>query len=106
LAFCQFTLGDEIMSIVDAFGPNSIVTRFDVDNIKHIEAYLHLQAEGRWPEGFLEMLVSPIYIPSGWHMLLQDKMANAWCVHKLKENAKKNGKVDQQNAKISVSNNG
>ena len=54
------------MSIIDFFIPK---------NIKHIQAYKHLQKTGSWPEGFLP---NNIYIPNNWQFVLQDMIAQCW----------------------------
>lgn len=73
------------MSTVDDWGSNSLINRFDVNNREHIAAYIHLDEQGYWPKGFLESFQPPLHIPTGWYMVLQSKMAEAWCKHKSKE---------------------
>jgi hypothetical protein len=59
----------------------NIVEFFDPYNIEHIRAYRHLQEQGMWPVGFIPENVKKSPVPSGWTILMVNKIADAWIDH-------------------------
>jgi hypothetical protein len=60
---------------------------FDVNNIDHIRAYVHLRITGMWPEGFIP---DNVEMGSIWQVDLMQKMAEEWMIHMLRIANKEN----------------
>lgn len=58
----------------------SIVDWFDPHNREHLEAWIHLEEQGVWPEGFIPKEVT--FGPT-WVVEIGIKMAHCWISHAL-----------------------
>ena len=58
-----------------------IIEFFDPYNMEHVRAYEHLQKTGQWPKGFIPKRT---LFPTNWHLLIINKLANAWVHYMIK----------------------
>lgn len=65
--------------------PNSLGSRFDPHNLKHVQAYKAMEKTGSWPVAFWHLFPSDTIVTSLCSSFIRTKLADAWVEHKLKE---------------------